>query len=380
MTVAALMLAACSRSGVPFGQARLTVARGAKVTVTRAGHAAEAVTGSLTVHTGDRVKVTGGTASMALPGRATLELRGPRAGRAGSEVRLAAAPTLLAGDVLVQRDQGSLTLAAGGSEVTIRDGAARVSRDPSITAAAYAGEAMLKTTGRTLAVPAFRQATIAVLGVLPGRPSPLALDATDPWDNRFLGLAIDLSQELQQDSDGFSSNLASGSGRSVGFFKQVLPALADQPAFQPDLIDQARQPGETLVGAAIALTGVRGDFTSRWSSVFSFRNDGAAWGLVALDQAVTDAPRLSTTVQAALGRATFGPATLGSTQSAAPPPGGSTPTTSGGGGGGGTTTTRPSGPPPTTPTTGPVPKPPVTTPGDPVVNPVIDAINNLLGG
>ena len=153
LTATGLTLGACSRTGVAPGQARLTVGRGARVMLTRAGHPAETVTGGRTLHTGDRVKVLRGTASMALPGRASLELRGPRQNRAGSEVRLADAPALLAGDLLVRRDEGSLTVSAGGSEATVRDGAARVSRDLSITAAAYAGEVTLKTTGRSLAVP-----------------------------------------------------------------------------------------------------------------------------------------------------------------------------------------------------------------------------------
>lgn len=380
VTVASLALAACSHPSVGPGQARLTVAPGADVVVTVHGGRPQAASGHRTLHTGDRVRVRHGTATLALPGDATLELRGPRAGRSGSDVRVAAAPSLLAGDVLVRRDHGTQTVEAGGSQATIRSGAARVSRDLAITAAAYAGEVMLKTTGRSLAVPALRQATIPVLGVLPGRPSPLALDSTDPWDNRYLGLAIDLSQELQQESDGFSANLRAGEGRSAGYFKQVLPALASQPAFGPALLDQARPPGETLIGAAIAVTGTKQDFTTRWSSVFSFRSDGAAWGLVALDQAVTDAPRLSSAVQAALGRATFKPATFGSVQAASstgPTGGGST----GGSGGGGRTTTPTTQPttPTTQPTGGPVPTPP-STPLDPVVDPIVQAVNNLLGG
>lgn len=379
---AGLALTGCSHPSVAPGQARLTVAKGAAATVIVLGKAARPVTGQRTLHRGDRVKVSRGSATLTLPGQATLELRGPRGSSSGSDVQVAASPALLAGDVLARRDSGPLTVTAGGSKATVRNGAARISRTLSVTAAAYAGEVMLSTTGRTLAVPAYRQATIPVLGVLPGRPSPLALDATDPWDNRFLGLAIDLSQELQQESDGFSSNLATAEARSVGFFKQILPSLAEQPAFGSDLIDPARAPGETLVGAAIAVTAKRGDFGSRWSSVFGFRNDGAAWGLVALDQGVTDAPGLSSTVQAALGRATFKPATVGSSQLASGPgaqPGGTSPSS-----GPTTTTTRPTtqpgGPPTTQPSSGPIPAPPVTTPVDPVLDPIVKAINNLLGG
>ncbi len=55
------------------------------------------------------------------------------------------------------------------------------------------------------------------------------------------------------------------------------------------------------MGAAIVLEGTRGTFAERWAGVFGFRDEGAQWGLVALDQGVTRVPLLAR-VDAAVAR------------------------------------------------------------------------------
>jgi hypothetical protein len=59
-------------------------------------------------------------------------------------------------------------------------------------------------------------------------------------------------------------------------------------------VNPARPPGDTLVGAAIALESTRGTFAERWAAVFGFRDQNAGWGLVALDQGVARAALLAT--------------------------------------------------------------------------------------
>ena len=147
----------------------------------------------------------------------------------------------------------------------------------------------------------------------------------------------------------------------------VLPALDEEREYNADLLDPARAPGETLVGAAIAVQGRRGTFRDRWAEVFAFRGAGAAWGLVALDQGVSSAPLLDT-IELAIGAPTDSaadtpPATTTTTAGT-----GATTTTS-------TTTTSTSAPPPGAP---PSPDPPSGGLLEPVVDPVSDLLDGLL--
>jgi hypothetical protein len=159
------------------------------------------------------------------------------------------------------------------------------------------------------------------------------------------------------------------------------------------MVDESHSPGELLVGAAISTEGKRGRFAERWSQVFQFRDDGAAWGLVALDQQVNRSPLL-TGVDAAIGRARtpFDVAAPAPAPAApAPPapqpepaPAGSTPRAA-----------QPAKPPasggPTASTPSSSPTLPKPTPGSPITQPVqpglldntlsglLDAVGGLLG-
>jgi hypothetical protein len=243
---------------------------------------------------------------------------------------------------------------------------------------------------------------------LPSRATPLLFDAADPWDQRFLGDAIDLGNQLGSRSVGFTAQLRPGQG-TPAFFRQILPDLAAQPL--DAILDPAMAPGETLVGAAITLEGDRGTFVDRWRSVFAFHQEGASWGLVALDQGVDRAAVLAA-VDAAISRvpgltptppvppgsgsggATGGGGSVaasgsGSTATTIPTPsvgggGSGTPGGSGTGGGGTTATTTPGGGGSGGTGTQPAPLPdrgPVDL-GVPVVddtlNAVIDALSGLL--
>ena len=80
----------------------------------------------------------------------------------------------------------------------------------------------------------------------------------------------------------------------------MLPGLDEEPAFDEELLTQIgdRSPGETLIGAAITDLGDSGSFAQRWTSVFGFRDEGAEWGLVALDQDVSGSPLVGAIEQA----------------------------------------------------------------------------------
>lgn len=366
-----VVLEACSRDSVRAGEARLDpdgvvlVAEGAKPY--------KRVKDTRTIRDGDRVKVESGSAGLKLP-------TGDLALRSGSELRLATAPELLAGDVLVLPAK-SISVNSNGTEAVVV-GAGRVTRDFTVTAASYDGAVVMRSGGATLNVPRFRQATVPAPGQLPRTPSPLQFRDGDAWDRRFLAEAIDLSAELDARSNGATARFRN-QGRTAGFYRTLFPDLEDEQQFDETLLDAGRAPGEHIVGAGIALaTNPGGQFAERWRQIFEFRGQGAAWGLVAMDQAVSRVPGLVGSIDQALGRV---PLSGNGTRTASAPirPGPSTPTTS-------TTsttqttrtTTRPT--PPTTPTTEPEPIVPIPDPPDtglPIDEPgddVVDILDGLL--
>jgi hypothetical protein len=261
------------------------------------------------------------------------------------------------------------------------------------------------SAGRDLVVPALRQASVPAPGLVPAAATPLDYRADNPWDRRYLGDAIDLGDELQARSDGFTNQLQPGEGHTAGFYRQLLPALENEPAFTQALLQPDMLPGDTLIGAAITVEGKDGSFLDRWQSVFAFHDQGARWGLVALDQHVTRDPLLST-VDDALGRR---PGAATTAVVAAPAPGGVAPPSllapppqtpapsSGNSSGGSGTGSGPSGgsggpsSPPTTARPSPTilppllnpPPPPSPTTTVPPSNPVgglIQGVGNLVGG
>lgn len=384
--------AGCNRDKLRPDEARLTVT--GRALVGKADNALESVTGAKRVRAGDRVKLVEGTAKVEAAGRTyELRCRGDRCAD-GSDIRMAARPTLLNGDLLVVTDRAPVVIEVAGSEVEVT-GAARVSRSLAVSAAAYRGDVVLRSGGRPFTVPALRQAAVPALGVLPTTASPLAYDDNDQWDRRLLGQAIAFGRELEARSRAFGASLRAGEGTTPGFYRLVLPALDGESSFDAALLRPARPAGETLVGAVIAVKGTQAPFTERWRRIFSFRDEGAAWGLVALDQAVSEGAALVRELDLAIGRAPLqfagpprpsGSSTGGTTTATTLPAGGGSGSTRPGSGGGSTTTTTrpPTTTPPTTqpPSDGPIPPPATGLPTDPVVlplvEPVVDALNGLL--
>jgi hypothetical protein len=365
--------AACTSKRTPgeaalnlTGRARLTSASGKVSTIYR----------NVTVRRGESIYVSKGAATLEFSGGRRLELR------QGSAVKADRTPSILSGDaLLVAPATTKLTVRSAGSTIVLSQGAARLSRGLGIEAAAYRGTLTLTSAGHSLVVPALRQAGIPSLGVVPARPEPLRLQSNNVWDRRFLGDAIELTEQLQTRSDGLTGQLRRSETRSVGFFTTLLPVLDGQREFNDVLLNPTRPAGETLVGASIAAAGHAGDFAKRWQSVFAFRDAGAAWGLVALDQRVSDPPGLSSAIDAALARANsltlevaapvaIVPATVpvtspGITTNTASAPPATTALTTGSGSTDGTT------PPPDQPAPAPAPG---------VLQPVVDTVNNVVGG
>lgn len=368
LAAAVLAPVGCSNDEPRAGEGRLQV--DGRAIVHRESGGREVVDGRTDVGPGDRVELAEGVGTMALRDGVELELRAGIDDDANSVLTMATTPVLEAGDLLVAAPEQS-TIAVAGSTVVVTEGSAHVSRALGMVVATYAGAVHLSSAGIERQVPALREMHVPALGRPPRIPRPLDYDANDPWDRRFLGAAIDLGRTLEAMASGYTQNLNRGEGRTPGFFRIVLPGLRDEPSFGADLIDLAMAPGETLIGAAIAELGTRGDFVARWHAVFGFRTAGAEWGLVALDQAVSRTPLLGS-IEQAVGTS---PLTF-----AAPPPGRapSEPPT---------TTPRPTPPttvPPTTPptsppTTQPLPDNPVTPVLEPVLEPVGDTVSGLVG-
>ena len=380
----------CSRSSTPTA-GRLTVEGQAEVT--RPGEGRRDVTGSRDLAFGDRVRVRQGTAVIRLPDDRRLELR------QGSDLELqegeredTVRPAVMGGDVLVVSDRDPMTITGSGAEVTVQ-GDARISRGVALLVAAYEGTAQLASAGSSLTVPALRQAGLPPTGQFPTKASPLELSAADGWDQRYLSDAIELTGQLDARSQGFTGQLGPTDGRSFTYFRDLFPRLAAEPGFTASLVNPARPPGETLVGAAIALEGWRGTFAERWANLFGFRDEGAPWGLVALDQGVSRVPLLDT-IEAAISRGPTlfaeGP-TTGTPNSVAPPSRGGGPATTSVPRATTTTTAsrpRPGTPVSTTSTTTPPSTPTTTIPTGPLntgtplvdetVNSLVDTLTGLL--
>lgn len=234
---------------------------------------------NLTLRSGDRVTVRSGTAQVALPAGGHLDLR------AGSVVRFQSGPSLEAGDLLVQSGPTPVRVEAAIGEVAVA-GAARIRHDLALEVGTYRGTATL-ISGRTLVVGWLREVIVPSVGVAPD-PIPLHLVATDSWDTRFLGQALDLTSELDSRTSYVNANSPSSGTDSAVFYRHALRPLATTASFDDDLLHSTSSagtppPGDALVAASIALSGP-GPFADRWRAVFDLRAQGAQWGIVVLDQ------------------------------------------------------------------------------------------------
>jgi hypothetical protein len=379
-------LSGCTGGGLQEGQGRL-VFDDARVEVADGGGPYRLVDDDVTLHRGDRVRVRSGAARLRLANDASMLLRG------GSTLRIDRTVSLLDGDVVALPGGQPLSVQALESRVTARSGAVRVRSGLGVLAGVYEGSARVVSGGRSIEVPAYREASISAYGVVPVRPSPLRYKNDDRWDQQYLGLAIEMSEDLERRSRGVSEQLLPGEGRTLGFFRLLLPQLERERGFASCDIAMGRDPGETLVGAGIALQSRQGPFLDRCREVFSFRDEGATWGLVALDQRLVDVRTIREVLADAVGRlpvsATFaappaGPSVEPPAPVAEAPPAEPAPSVA----------PNPSGPPaapaeqPTPDPSGGLPglpplapAPPGDTPGllEPVLDPVGNTLDGLLG-
>ena len=362
------------------GDARLTTKGRAIVTAVNGQR--RTVTGTVAMHSGETVEAVEGAMTIELPNGSTVEGRPSFKTSDPTRVKIAQPVELLAGDLLVVATNGA-DVDSGGNRVHLDDGidgpsAARVSRSLAVGAAVFRGHASFDSAGQTRAIPALRTLEVSALGRPPSSPSVLKIDDanTDPWERRFLGEAIDLGHTLDGYASTYTRTIGRGNGTTVGSFKEAFPSLKEEADFTNSLLSATpHDAGETFVGAAIGSLSRRGAFADRWREAFAFRDAGANWGFVALDQGVATDPLLS-----ALGTALNATQFPFAVAARTPPTAATTPSTTGGG-------------PATTPTTtsggGPTTSPPPTTSpsttlvpptGSPLVDGIVKNVNDLLGG
>lgn len=380
LAVAALVPAGCSSDGPGEGEARLEV--DGRAIVERRNGDRDEVRGGTDLREGDRVELTEGVGRMVLRGGTRMELRAGLGDAADSMLVMGTTPELEAGDLLVSAPD-EVEVVAAGTSLRIEGGAARVSRALGVGVGVYDAAVRLDSAGQQREVPGLREMQVPALGRPARVARPLTYQADDPWDRRFLGEAMDLGARLEAIADAYTKNLNPGEGRTPGFFRLVLPGLEDEASLDDLVRTVERPPGETLVGAAITELGRRGEFAARWTAVFGFRDEGAAWGLVALDQEVSGTPLLGT-IEEAIGSSplTFvdAPVALGPTTTS---PSGS-PGSAGSPGSPTTTTPPPSPttttpvPPPTTPIPPAVPQDPTAPTLEPVLEPVVEPVTELV--
>jgi hypothetical protein len=376
------IVAVAARTGSSGGVGDARLSTSGRALVTAINGQRRTVTGRVALHRGETVEAVEGAMTVELPDGSTVEGRPGFKSSDPTRVRVAQPVELLAGDLLVTATSGT-DIDSDGNRVHLdssvdRPSAARVSRSLAVDTAVFRGSATLDSAGQTRVIPALRALEVSALGRPPTSASPLKVDEvqTDPWDRRFLGEAIDVGHTLANYSTVYTQTLGAGNGATVGAYKTVLSALANEAEFTPALLTESpHDSGETFIGAAIASLSRRGSFAARWRATFAFRDAGANWGFVALDQGVATDPLLSA-IQDALNATQFqfalaaqGPQTATTTS----PTTGGGPTT--------TPTTPPGGPTTTTPTPTTPPTTTIVPPtGSPLVDGIVQNVNDLLGG
>ncbi len=397
--VIAVGLAGCGHSS--NGIARLTVNGQAQVTPAN-GSARAAHSGDV-LHAGDQVRVTAGEAAVSLTAGDVLQLR------TGTLLTVDKTPRLTAGAILIQANENEVRIAAQRATLVVPSGVASldISTAATLTAKSYKATAFLDIPGNPAAdITAPRQVVLAPDTHLPVTATPLKYSDSDSWDRQYLASAAAVSTQLATAATGFNAQLTANEGKDASFYQQILPGLSGRPDFvaafagaqqqQPIGAAAAAKPGDYLIAEVIALRGTTGNFGDRLGSEMVFFAQGAGWGFVAYDQGVTDMTGVLNDVLAAIGRAAL-PFTSGTPSSQiaiGPTPGPTTnttrpssrPTTPG------PTTTTPVNPRPVHPTvTAPTsPQLPVlqlpvpVLPGplgnllNPLLDPLIQALNNIL--
>ena len=248
-----------------------------------------------TLRANDQVRVIDGRAVLELT-KSKIELR------SGSVLTIHEKdqPTAISlddGDLLVESGRGDTVAVDGGTAVIKVAGSAKLRRGVSLAAGVYTGTARLERNDQGLNVSQYRQAAVVGTGILPPAAEPLSLAQSDEWDRRMLGPVMALDEQLMLITQAFEADAPAAVGPET--YKEWVPRAAGLP-LTPEML-AGRAVGENLVGVTLVALD-KGDFMTRFQSIFGFRTEGASWGLVAADRAINPNPVLSD-LEVALGKA-----------------------------------------------------------------------------
>ena len=286
------------------GEADVTVDGSAMVG--RAGGERRSITDdAVRLRPGDSLEITGGTAHFDLARDVSFEGRAGATvgGRSGTTVRMARVPELVAGRLLVVAPQATRIEAAGTtvrvSQVGDDTGAVRLDRRLGLSVGSYRGQVVLESAGRRGEVLPLHRAEVASPGDFGRRDLPVRYSPSDDWDRRFLGDALFVDRQLQPLLQGLAASDAADLTSAAGL-RTAVPGLASVATLRP-LLAEVASGGEALVLAVVTEQGPGASFRKQWQAAAGFRDDGAEWGLVALDQRV-DPSELLDGVRAAVDR------------------------------------------------------------------------------
>jgi len=247
------------------GDAAVTVHRGSP---TAAADAPLRPGDALTVDFGVAVVQTSAGTISARPGT-TIEFDGT-------------SPRITRGDALVEGQD--LSVGAPAAQIVV-DGIARVRQQLSLEVGVYEGEAAVKTQTASHTVPALRRAVIAgTAGSALGTTLPLSLDATDSWDRRLMGDALELDAALTSRSRGLTNQIASAPAE----VREWILATASSKWHEVSPLSDDEPVGELVVAAEIAKAAhLKVDAVI---DQMAQRAEGASWGVIAISHGVRTMP------------------------------------------------------------------------------------------
>lgn len=289
--VLALVGGACSvgRSDRLARSMQLRMINGS-ATLVREGKA-QTVRKDINVAAGDSLVLSrGGVAELRLAKGRVLELRDARV-----ELTSDTALRLSRGSILSDI-QAPLDIDLESSRLSADRGTFRVDRALSTRVGNYAGEPITVRAGSSsLAIPAYRQ-TVVAGGIIPKVVAPLRINRKDPWDQRLVSEALDLEQRLVNFARGLEAQLGPSSG--IEFFRAVAPLGLDVVFLEPVL---GSRRSDVLIGLLLAVdakVGSANPVQSRFEKIFDLWNDGASWGLLAMEFGVPQDGLFSRLLQA----------------------------------------------------------------------------------
>lgn len=282
---------ACSvgRSDRLGGSMQLRMINGS-ATLIRDGKA-QTVRKDLNVAAGDSLVLSkGGVAELRLAKGRVLELRDARV-----ELTSDTALRLSRGSILSDI-QAPLDIDLESSRLSADRGTFRVDRALSTRVGNYAGQPVTVRAGSSsLEIPPYRQ-TVVAGGIIPKTVAPLRISRKDPWDQRLVSEALDLEQRLVNFARGLEAQLGPSSG--IEFFRAVAPLGLDVVFLEPVL---GSRRSDVLIGLLLAIdakVGSADPVQSRFEKIFDLWNDGASWGLLAVEFGVPQDGLFSRLLQA----------------------------------------------------------------------------------